>query len=488
MSDLHPDLIEPWSYPIPHIIEHAQVWHARRFATWLLSAGAEPRLGSLLSSGPKAIARWIMLLEEQGVEIEGVKSTLDRPLPAPLTQHRGTHFNRKLFLVENLDAITLDSTLEEREEHWRTLEGQRGQLEQTATWVVLLVTAPQTIDDMSKWAPRLTGSIERVCWVWEPSERSISTPLKRVSPHVKHHLMYQLFCAASASSTPIDHFTLGRIFRCGYPKPPRPAHERWKWGYRLWRGEARDPVATRFGQVGVTEPLKADVSPDDALWALRGRAEAASPARYAQWLERARGSKGAWVNNTECSLSSDLFYEDDTRDDIAEYVELDEHILALESLRVWALDSSPLAPPSLTKINEAELLINSSLCSDTQLIFLRAKATEWLTHAFAAHEDIEGCIRVNQTLYRDQEVWPEARFVAAERSLDLALFIQDHAEARLLVEFLARLDLELASPHYAARYLHAKAKQLGALDPSRGVWETEEASRLEHHFGLISPL
>ena len=488
MSDLHPDLIEPWSYPIPHLVEHAQVWHARRFATWLLSAGAEPRFGTLLTSGMRALTRWMLLLEEQGVEIMSTASTLERPLPAPLTAHRGTHFNRKLFLVEGLDQIAHTASLEEREAHWRTLEGQRGQLRQTATWVVLLITHPQTIADMIRWAPRLIQSVDRVCWMWEASERSSSAEPIEVPRLVRHDLIYQLFSASASSAHPVDHFTLGRIFRCGYPNPARSAHQRWKWGYRLWRGEARDPNAARFGQIGVTETLRAEVSAEDALWALRGRAQAASPARVAQWRERARDARDAWLLNPTISITAKLL----TR---AAYDERslnkDETLKApvneLDSLRAWRLNdvSTPLPRP------EALSLIEDWVSSAQTRLALgdlaRATVTEWLTHAFAAHEDLERCLSVNQALYRDSDAWPESRFSAAERSIDLALFSSDHAEARRLVELLAELDLELASPHFAARYLNAKAKQLGALDPSRGVWEREEASRLEERFGLRAP-
>ena len=495
MHDLHPDLIEPWSYPIPHIAEHAQVWHARRFVAWLLSAGAEPRLGTLVTSGTRAMTRWIILLEEQGVEVVDTQSTLDRPLPAPLTQHRGTHFNRTLFLIENLDTITLNASPEEREAHWRTLEGQRGQLKQTATWVVLLVTHPQTLSDMIRWAPRLVESIERVCWVWESHERSVSTPKVRLPTHMRHHLVYHLFCSASASSDPMDHFTLGRIFRCGYPTPPRPAHDRWKWGFKLWRGEARDRIATRFGQVGVTEPLKATISPEDALWALRGRAEAASPARRHQWQERAKDALNAWITDSTCTIPAKLFYGDQTRDERNDLLKglSDHHILLedtiqlTESLRAWVLDPSHKRL-SVTQLNQIEALIHPKLYPSSHAMLLHTMIAEWLTHAYAAHEDLEGCIRVNQLLYLNPVLWPESRFIATERALDLALFSQDHTEARQLVERLAHLDLDLASPHFAARYLHAKAKQLGALDPSRGTWEAEEASRLENRFGLRSPI
>jgi hypothetical protein len=128
--------------------------------------------------------------------------------------------------------------------------------------------------------------------------------------------------------------------------------------------------------------------------------------------------------------------------------------------------------------------LSAQLSSDDTAQRLRASITEWLTQAYAAHEDLEGCLRVNRELYADLNAWPESRFVASERALELALFCQDHAEARRLVERLEALDLELSSPHFAARHLRARSKQLGALDPSRGVWESEEAARLEERFGL----
>ena len=161
----------------------------------------------------------------------------------------------------------------------------------------------------------------------------------------------------------------------------------------------------------------------------------------------------------------------------------------LEALRQWSADTVDASLPAHSELHRIEILITRHLpLRSHHAQRLRAIATEWLTHGFAAHEDLEGCVRVNQSLYQDENIWLESRFTATERALDLALFIQDHAEARRLVERLKRFDIKLASPHFAARYLHAKAKQLGALDPSRGVWESEEATRLEQRFGLIPPI
>lgn len=496
MSELTPllgslDRVEPWSYPTPHLAEHAQVWHTRRFAAWLLRAGAEARFGALLSSGDKATARWSLLLEEQGVEVLSVTSTLERPLPQPLTLHRGDHFNRKLFLIEGLDALTQSAEPAERESYWRTLDGQRGQLNQRATWVTLLIHDHQTLVDALTWAPRLTGDLARVCWVWEASERRASTaprPHRRSLPTHQHSYLYELFCAASTSDQELDHHTLGRIFRAGYSRPPRSAHARWQWGYRLWRGEARDPKAARFGQVGVTEQLSDAVSPEDACWALWGRAEAASPARRAQWLERARDARCAWTLDSALSIST------------SPALRLDD-LTALNELRAWSLQHSEASLPSVESLTALEglsdALINDSMTDSTDDMVSDADEAEaqrlcavisaWLTQAYAAHEDLEGCSRVNRVVYEEERVWPEVRFVALERALDLALFCQDHAEARRIVERLEGLDQLIGSPHFAARSLHARSKQLGALDPSRGVWESEEAGRLEERFGLLPP-
>ena len=294
--------VEPWSYPIPHYTEQAQVWHTRRFATWLLRAGAEPRFGTFLCSGPQAEARWILLLEEQGIEVVKVSSHTDRPVPRLLTEHRGDHFNRRLFLIDGLDSITQECDEETQAAFWKTLDGQRSQFKQMATWVALKVTLPQTLFMAQSYAPRLMKEIGRVCWVWSASERSRSTqPVDMLQG--KYQLIYRCFAAAAAYESAIDHLTLGRIFRCGYMKPSKKAHRRWKWGYKLWRGELRDSTAARFGQQGVTEALSETVSPDDAIWALKGRSEAATPARKVQWESRGLDSKQAWQISNQVSLS-----------------------------------------------------------------------------------------------------------------------------------------------------------------------------------------
>ena len=471
MSDTHPDQLEPWSYPIPHLEEQAQVWHARRFAAWLLRAGAETRSSLLFTSGPRATARCQLLLEEQGVDIQSVLSQRERPLPQALTLHRGDHFNRKLFLIDGLDQLTQSLSPEDRAEHWRILEGQRGQLNQGATWVALLIQDPQTLIDAYRWAPQLIKQLQRACWCWDPSERSTTKPVGVLPPYPRpsHRLIGELFISASAQHH-ISHLHLGRIFRAGYPRPPRYAPQTWRWGFQLWRGEARDATAARFGQMGVTEALSDDVTPADALWALRGRSDAASPARLAQWTERADQAEEAWLLIPHLDLPPHIFKEDP--------------ILrrAIYLLKTWGLKTNSL-PPSQHLLQQVEEVLSlPDLAGRPQY-----ELSNWLTRAYASEEDLEGCIRVNQCLAQDINALAEARFCAEEKNIDLALFQRDFTEASEAIERLILLETELASPHFESRLLRARAKQLGALDPSRGQREQEEALRIEQRFGLCQP-
>ena len=468
---------DPWPYPVPHFEEHAQVWHSRRFITWLLRAGAEARFGALLNSGTQAQARWTLLLEEQGIEVVRSPSTLERPLPKVLTEHRGDHFNRKLFLLDGLDTICDTANESELASFWATLDGQRSQIKQMATWVVFNISQAKTLYAALKFAPRLMSTLDRICWVWSASERSKSED-HYLCEHPKHKLIFNLFAQASAYQSQSRHQVLSRIFRSGYMKPSPKADALWRWAYRLWRGEVRDPTAARFGQQGVTEPLADTISAEDALWALKSRFEAATPARVEQWKDRAMGSAQAWQVNGQESLSLSEEAQD-----------LQDLQADFEQLRAWAEDY-PSPTDQVAVVPNYEILVKleqslGKISAKNQL--LKGQITEWLTKAYAQHEFLDRCIQVNQTLSKDLQVWPELRFIAHERLIDLALFKQDYYQARQQVEALELLELDLHSPLFEVRYLLAKAKVLGALDPSKGHTIAEQAQALSERFGFNKP-
>ena len=81
--------MNPWTLPHHDSSIHAQIWHARAHARWLLSAGARTRLSMLLMSGTQAYSHWATILKEQGVELNYCTIEIDRPLPQALLQHRG---------------------------------------------------------------------------------------------------------------------------------------------------------------------------------------------------------------------------------------------------------------------------------------------------------------------------------------------------------------------------------------------------------------
>ena len=173
ISDLMYAKAHPWSNPLSSSVAQAQIWHARRCASWLLSAGAEPRFGLLLHSGPDAFSRWALILDEQGVIIDPCQTTFERPLPIPLTQHRGDHFNRRLFVIEGLDSICQGADFDQPDllhAYFKTLNGQRRQLRQNATWVFFKVTHPNTLKALHRFAPDLVKSLQRRCWMWNAQE------------------------------------------------------------------------------------------------------------------------------------------------------------------------------------------------------------------------------------------------------------------------------------------------------------------------------
>ena len=84
-------------------------------------------------------------------------------------------------------------------------------------------------------------------------------------------------------------------------------------------------------------------------------------------------------------------------------------------------------------------------------------------------------------------MWPELKFVAYERLIDLALFTQNYQSARQQLEALETLELNLHSPLFEVRYLSAKSKVLGALDKSKGQVILEQAEALSKRFGMDKP-
>ena len=447
-------LINPWTRSHQDAEAFSQIWHARRCSSWLLRAGAEPRLTLLLSSGASARARWTLFLEEQGVIIHHCRVTAERPLPAPLTAHRGDHFNRTLFHLEGLDELSL-SDPDQAREVFRTLDGQRSQLRQLATWVALSVEHPYTLSLMYEHAPQLMELVQQRCWMWAPQERT--HPTARVHLPSQAKPVETLFAEASAFDQPPSALTFSRWVRCGYPAPPPDASETWGSFYRVWRGdfdveESKTMTGDR-DSTSLGRPLDAVAS----HLALTHRQDLLTTELKNALIETCQSSGLSWTS----PLEADGLSEDP-------WGPLEQMI------------HQDVSPPRA-------LLENAEAIWSTLSPSLSGYIADWMATGYAWSEDIEGCLRVLNTLSQSEEAWAESRFFADERLAELYTLLHDRGEGQEAIDRLSRSLDTLLSPLYEIRSINAKAKFLGAIDVSRGGKERDEARRLGLIHGVDVP-
>jgi len=453
--------LSPWTRPKADLAHQAQIWHARVYAEWLLSAGAEPRLGALLSSGELAEGRWAQLLSEQGVQLERCQITQARPLPAPLTQHRGDHFNRKLFVLEGLDELAPEAL----EEVITTLNGQRGPLKQSATWVTLLFRSARSLSAFVRLAPHAWSLVERRCLMWESSERAPRAEAQRsVEPLPSWaQPLEQLYWAIDQPERPFDQLTFDRCVRAGVQRPPQGAHERWLRWDALWRGELDFNARRRSSGAGVVETL-GETSSHEVRAALTHRAEGLSAGVRVQ-LEARLEPYDAWALNAELKA-----------EEAASVGELEPLLSPWSALRAQL--EAEGAAPSLTELKGLEAQRTQRHGALAELPTALALTGLWLAEGYAALGEVDSCLRVLASLESEARCPLEHRFFAGERLVTLYTLLQRRAEAQTQLKRLFEWAKALGAPLYEVRAIKAKAQHLGALDPSRGGREEQRASRL----------
>ncbi len=467
MSDLRD--LDPWTLARADVSAQAQIWQARHFARWLLSAGAEPRLGLLLCSGDTAVSRWAQLIAEQGVDVLRCVITPDRPLPEPLTRHRGDHFNRRLFALDGLDEL-MSEPEEVIEATLKTLDGQRGQLKQTATWATLVIRHPHTLTRLLTRAPRASALIQRRCLMWEASEVTPSAPPPAPLP-TWSHLIDRLFWEASQPARAPSAETFGRLVRCGAHLPAPSACEGWRRLYDLWRGDGDFGVRQRSSGAGVVSVLPESIDAELAFSALLQRPLALSAGVSAQlearlspleaWrLERPDGPLEPSASRVARLVTRDpeLLLWARLRDALREGEGVSEGVL-FELLSTCESHLTRLTPPPLAGA-------------------LWSQGAVWLAEGYARVGDAAGCVRALSALSASPSASPEARFMADERLVSLYTLLHERSAAQGALDRLDVAVSELLSPLYEVRALWAKADFLGALDPSRGGRERAEASRV----------
>lgn len=464
--------LDPWTLARADVGAQAQIWQARHYARWLLSAGAEPRLGLLLCSGDVAVSRWAQLVAEQGVDVVRCVVTPSRPLPEPLTRHRGDHFNRRLFALDGLDDL-----MEESDEvvtaTLKTLDGQRGQLKQAATWVTLVARRPRTLARLLELAPRACALVQRRCLIWEASE--VAAPAAPPPPlPAWAHLVDGLFWEAAQPARAPRAERFGQLVRCGAHLPAPGACEGWRRLYDLWRGDGDFGVRQRSSGAGVVSALPSDLSADVAFAALLHRPLALSAGVRAQ-LEALLSPLDAWrLERPDGPLAPSparaaaLAAHDP---DLAPWARLRAALRAASAGGPEAADLTP----ALLDACEGQL---TRLAPPPPPEPLWSQAALWLAEGRAVAGDAEGCARALRALSDSPRASREARAVADERLVALCALLNERGAAQEALERLEAAPAELLSPLYEVRALLRKASFLGALDPSRGARERAEAARL----------
>lgn len=447
--------LSPWTAPKPDLAHQAQIWHARGYASWLLSAGAEPRFGALLSSGSTAEQRWAQLLQEQGVLIERCQITPTRPLPQPLTQHRGDHFNRKLFLLEGLDELSDEALIEVIQ----TLNGQRNPLKQSATWVTLLFRSGRSLSAFARHAPHAWSLLERRCLLWESSERG-RPKTAQTPPSLPRwaHPLEELFVSLDRPDVPLSGLAFDRCVRAGVQRPPEGAHERWRGLEAIWRGDVDFNARRRSSGAGVVASL-GEVSEEEAYAALLRYPDRLSAGVRVQLEGRLSPASALLLGLETSTLSAP----------------------EAERLRPWASLRASLeagAPPSLEALKalEEERARRAEELGSTQALY--ALTGLWIAEAYALNEALEPCLETLEAVERDPRCALEERFYAGERLVELYTLTQARPEAQAMLKELSQRAQALGAPLYEVRAIMAKAKHLGALDPSRGDREVQRATRL----------
>lgn len=474
MSDLRD--LDPWTVARADVSAQAQIWQARHFARWLLCAGAEPRLGLLLCSGDTAVSRWAQLIAEQGVDVLRCVITPDRPLPEPLTRHRGDHFNRRLFALDGLDDLmseadgVIEATL-------KTLDGQRGQLRQAATWVTLVIRRPETLARLLTLSPRASAQIQRRCFVWEASE-VVTAPTPPHPLPAWAHLIDSLFWEASQPARAPSVEAFGRLVRCGAHVPALSACVGWRRLYDLWRGDGDFGVRQRSSGAGVVSALPDDIDAPLAFTALLQRPLALSAGVRAQ-LEARLSPLEAWrLERPDGPLEP-------SASRAGALTAQDPELAVWVRLRAWLLDEVAAGEGlgELLTLCEAHL---TRLSPPPLPAPLWAQAALWLAEGYARCGDASGCARALHALSASPSAPLEARWIADERLVSLYTLLNERGAAQEALERLEGAVSELLSPLYEVRALEAKAGFLGALDPARGERERAEAARLALLHGVGS--
>ena len=238
-----------WPEPNSSQTQAAFGFHLENYTQWLNSAGAQNRLALGFFDSETGLSRSLEYFRNADVEPVVVESSRDEPVPALVSRHRGTHFNRKLFVVRGLSGPDAQHIC-------RGLESQVHELNRGATWVLLIVDSVDAASNLYRFAPRLIAAVARRLLVLDGHGQTSQPPLPAST--LKHWeksglICEQIYHTAVTGGLLAGYTDWARLFRSGYgwvvEKSDETSARDW---FELWIGvrklEAQDTLTVDLAE------------------------------------------------------------------------------------------------------------------------------------------------------------------------------------------------------------------------------------------------
>jgi hypothetical protein len=430
-------------------------------ARWLKRAGAEPRLGLVMCAGKGARHRLMAGLATHDVQVVSATSTAERPLPSNVLDHKGDHFNDTLFVIDGFESTTAEAQL-------AVLEGQRGMLKRTATWVVLLVESLYALDRLYAAAPGLCLAFHRrfvVLAAGAPDTPESVDPGRLLGWRRRSRVGELVFHAALTPSAMPDADDFSRLVSSGYVNDHvgRPGHPDFSRLVALWAaGAERGAMAQGL--------LNERPAPALASALARQVAPLTSAQRTVLLGGLAHDPLGAMRVATAALVAG----ESTPRGLVPEG---------------WPMDLARVcaAAEGAEGIDAAELLAarqRLTAQADQQAATVGVAIHLGLAALSAAEGDLDGVVSALASATALLPELPlEVAFEVLEKHASLQTYRNDRTSARAAVDRMELVALDLHSPYYFARHREAHGAFLAPLDARRAAGELEAAAVLYRGHG-----
>lgn len=450
-----------WSQPPGAAVRRAIDLQVAELARWLKRAGAEPRLGLVLCAGKGARHRLMTGLATHDVQVVSATSTDQRPLPKNVIDHKGDHFNDTLFVLDGFESTSAEA-------QFAVLEGQRGLLKRTATWVVVMVESLNALDRLYAAAPGLCLAFQRrfvVLAAGAPDTPEAVDPGRLLAWRRRSRVAELVFHAALTPSAPPDADDFSRLVSSGYVNDHvgRPGHPDFGRLVALWAAGA-DRAAMAAGQLADRPgPALAsalarqidDFSPAQRITLLGGLAHDPLGAARVASAALARGE----------ALPGGLLPEGWPTD--------------LAWLRAATENPEILDAPGLSAIRG-----RLAASADQQAATVAVAIHLSLAAASAGEGDLDGVVAaVASAMALLPELPLELAFEVLDKHAALQTWRNDRAGARAAVDRMELVTLDLHSPYFFARHRETHGAFLAPLDARRAAGEFEAAAVLYRGHG-----